>query len=80
MPFTDEQKTRIENWFANPKHNHVCPVCGASNWDMLEAPVAWLQAHDMQLSSENPVLSVLLVCKGCGFTLIFNAKIMGIID
>ena len=77
MAFTDDQRACVESWFKNPEHNHTCPVCYTKDWGLVEAPVAGLQVHDMKLSLERPVLFVVVTCKNCGLTRLFNAKIMG---
>lgn len=81
-PFTDEEADKINRWLVEHwKEPRKCPISGHETWDV-PSKLVYLTTSLPPESLFSPQLvvypSVMLVCKGCGYTMFFNALAMGI--
>jgi hypothetical protein len=72
---------KIRQWFKGHwTRDYHCPVCWTNEWltaEHIVAPVAYSQGGMMIGGSVYP--QIMVICKGCGHTLYFNAVMMGIL-
>jgi hypothetical protein len=78
-----EQKDRVIDWF-NKKwtaRSKDCPICTTNGWELSEyvvQPVTQSPVGQMNLGGAPAYPAVLLICKTCGYTMAFNAVMIGL--
>ena len=79
MAYTHEQvATFLEEHWQGEKE---CPVCRSNKWTISEKPAELREYERGSLTIGGPVYPLVLVtCRVCGHTLLFNAIIMGIVE
>ncbi len=74
-----EQMRQAIDWIEGYHQNRSCPICASQTWvvvdHLVQAPVYSMTAT----TSGTTYPQVLLVCNTCGYTLSFNAVVMGIV-
>ena len=78
MPFTDGQRTQIQNHF---QQHGRCPMCQTNNWELVEdfiAPVV-LDVEYQQPIQGKSLPMVALVCSECGIVVQLSAVKIGLI-
>jgi hypothetical protein len=71
MPLSDEDIQRIKDWLsARNAFPLRCPICTAAEWytDLIALP----------LHNGGSSRSLLLICRECGYQMIFDALTMGL--
>jgi hypothetical protein len=81
-PFTTEEADKISSWLSEHwTESRKCPISGHDTWDIPSKLVYLATSLPPELLFSQQLVvypSVLLVCKGCGYTMFFNAINMGI--
>lgn len=78
---TEEQKTKVLNWFRSKNGPRPCSVCGDNNWTLgahLVVPNTWAGGAISMGGMSYP--QVMLICRNCGHTNFFNAVIVGALE
>ncbi len=58
----------------------LCFICGSNNWGISDKPVEIREFHAGGLVVGGPVYpAVMVICNVCGYTLLFNALVPGIL-
>src|SRR5258708_25193629 len=80
-PFTADETNQIHRWI--DEHwtgSKVCPISGHTTWD-IPSQLVYLSPHlppEMLFSQQVSVYPVVMViCKGCGYTVFFAAQSLG---
>ena len=79
-----EEKARITKWINDKWHgnNQACPICGDTNWaiaDHLVMPV--VTGKDNSILLGGPVYPhVMLISPTCGYTMLVNAVVIGLVE
>jgi len=73
---------RIEEWL-NQQWQGVkqCPICNNNRWGIGEKPVEVREFHGGGLLVSGPVYPLIAItCGVCGYTLLFNAIVTGLLE
>lgn len=75
-----DEKEFAEGWLARKcKHDVSCPVCGDGDWtlgDFVVAAPIFARKRDTVGLASYP--SLIVACEGCGYTMFFNAALVGL--
>jgi predicted nucleic-acid-binding Zn-ribbon protein len=73
--------TQINNWMKeNWKGSRICPICNNTQWSASESLAELRQFDKGNLVVGGKVYPLLvLICKTCGYTLLFNAIKTGLV-
>src|SRR2546425_13340153 len=78
---TEEEKQRILNWTKEHWKGQVnCPICASPNWiigDHVVLPITLGKDSNLMLGGPG-YPQVMLVSQPCGYTIFFNAVVIGI--
>lgn len=89
---TSAQKDAVHQWLEkNWTQTKACPISGHSNWlvadHLVSPPVVSPPTNSLSAAAMVPPMGslfteypqVMVVCRGCGYTIYFNAVAIGII-
>lgn len=80
---TESDKSKVAEWFNRHRQGRpfLCPICGSGNWSASEHLV-----QPVTLGAERQLLlggigypHVMFISNPCGYTIFFNAVLMGIV-
>ena len=78
--FSDDEKSVISDWLAkNWTRNRTCPISGHNQWTFADYLVTAPVHSGMSYLGGPSYPAVLVTCDNCGYTMLFNAVIMGIV-
>jgi len=77
---SEDEIKKIDEWFkAKWNPSYACPISGHTSWQIGEHLVVPPSLGATGIALSGPVYpQVMVLCSGCGFTLFFNAVLMGI--
>lgn len=75
-----DEREFAELWLAEKsRHDVLCPICGEGNWTLgdfvVAAPIFAPKRYSIGLASYP---SLIVACEDCGYTMFFNAAIVGL--
>ena len=75
-----EEKDRILKWLESKWTSaKQCPICGTNKWHIGDHLSTILTTHKGNIFIGGPTIPVIIVvCMTCGYTLLFNAVVVGI--
>ena len=75
---TPEEKETVRQWIdSNWTGSDFCPISGHNDWIIVDHIVRPIAGSTLLSGSNYP--QVMLVCQGCGYTIYFNAVLMGLV-
>ena len=78
---TAEETDKFQAWINEKWHgSKICPVSGHNDWvlgDRLVAPPSIVHGKVALGGSVYP--QIMMICRGCGYTIYFNAVLAGIV-
>jgi hypothetical protein len=78
----DEQRKLVEVWLETHwTTSKACPISGHTDWsvsDHVVQPMTHLPVGTLALGGAASYPGILVICRGCGYTMTFNAVIMGL--
>lgn len=81
IKITEAQQSQLLNLIQTRLATFSCGVCGAFEWDLADGIWEVRQWHGGALVMGSPIMPcAMVVCKGCGNTLFFNAVAIGFVD
>ena len=76
---TEAENTQVTQWFQDHwKFQPKCPISGDNNWRIGERVVDLVSHQEVSIALTYPKVPVM--CMTCGYTLLFNAVVMGIVE
>lgn len=82
MPLTDSQVEDIERWIRSHALMFQCACCGAKEW-VIQRELSFALTIEPQGGRINYLGGypmVVITCKNCGYTVLFNAIQMGMME
>jgi hypothetical protein len=82
-----DQARQIQDWFPSKGLTLACTLCGSNDFNVqgiyvapqIDATRRLVSEHGVSETTERfPMLP--LICTNCGYTMIFDAKVMGLLD
>lgn len=76
-------RVKVTDWLReNWKGATLCPICAADNWSVGDhvIEIRVFQGKLQHVGGGNLYPYVQLICGTCGYTIFFNAIIMGLVD
>ena len=77
-----DEKEKAERWLSTYwTRDNRCPISGHNNWafgEHIVQPVASVRAGEILGVASYP--QIMLICQDCGYTIYFNAVVMGIVS
>ncbi len=80
MPLNSEQLDCVKEWIEERSPVLSCSGCSGRDWSIQNelAFALLIDADDGQISQRKGYPMVAVTCKNCGYTVFFNAILMGI--
>lgn len=78
---TQEEREKLLDFFHTRwSGGHDCPICKANDWNLAEYIIhSWIYRPD-GLHTGGPAYPLVhFLCSNCGYTVLFNAVILGIL-
>jgi hypothetical protein len=79
---SDEQRKLVEEWLQTHwTSSKTCPISGHTMWsvsDHVVQPMTHIPVGAVTLGGAASYPGILVICSGCGYTMTFNAVIMGL--
>jgi hypothetical protein len=77
---TPEEKAKISKWLQEKWPGEAkCPISGHDEWILADRLVSPLTRRKNAVTIGGPTYPlVMIICEGCGYTLFFNAVLIGI--
>ena len=79
MALTPEQEWKARRWMNTSRVSDRCPACGMNgSWLFGDLITALIRTSDGVASDRVSTPLVQRVCQGCGYVMLFSAKLMGV--
>jgi len=77
---TNEDRQKIDVWLKDNWHAGKCPVCNQQNWVLADHVITPMLYTGVGITQGAGYPQIMVICQHCGYTLYFNAVIVGVLQ